>query len=505
MLLHLAQTIGFLNLCVVDTELVQLNAYWLQGTDLPQCTLTVQLSTINPAQERLFAAVVPASACLQERGVLVSITLCAKSGRLPSTSALRQLAPFLQGVHFHTVPQFLTPVDTTSRFAGQVSTLAGMANLKKLHLTFADTLRPPDFRPLAQLTCLQDLALRCQGCNLFADLECSQVMDSNASSLQHLKLESRSWADITYAAVGRVSTLKDVDFKVAVLSDSSAALVSSLVRPRFVKVLVRNCRQMTLEAFCALSSGSTRITSLSLSGISSAQCQQLQSMSSLQHMVIESPTLTAGHSFHHPQPELTSLLLVDCLTLSHVQVQNLVAKFPMLEDLAFENCLQTPPLADTVTLDTAGLAALTHASRLSTVSLVGAQGVSDELINTFEAHFVLEHKAGRAQKNLGLLLPDCIGTRRTLYQSYDRAEPSIRRSPTVRGQPFWFWLTCPPLARCDHMDHIDEESVPHIDEESSVSLRCHHIDEDLSHILMKSLSFSRELWPTNMVMSCDAL
>ena len=111
--------------------------------------------------------------------------------------------------------------------------------------------------------------------------------------------------------------------------------------------------------------------------------------------------LTAGDIFHHQQPELTSLLWHNCLRLSHDQVQNLVAKFPVLEYLLFYYEAQTPPLADTVTSDTAGLATLTQASKLRAVSL---QEVSDDMLNIFETHFVLKQKfgnAGRAQKRAG--------------------------------------------------------------------------------------------------------
>ena len=165
----------------------------MQGTKLPRCTLAVQLGIINsgnPAQALLFAAVVTASACLHERGVLVHIrlkdTVCTMwwQKELLSRNALRQLASFLQGKDYYTVPDFLMPINTTFSFAGQVPTLAGIANLTKLHLAFCNSPEPPDFQPLAQLTCLRDLILQCLGNSAAA--ECSQVIDSNSSSLQHL-------------------------------------------------------------------------------------------------------------------------------------------------------------------------------------------------------------------------------------------------------------------------------------------------------------------------------
>ena len=370
---------------------------------------------------------------------------------LLSRNALRQLASRLQGMDYYTVPDFLMPINTTFSFAGQVPTLAGIANPTKLHLAFCNSPEPPDFQPLAQLTCLQDLVLQCLGNSAAA--ECSQVIDSNSSSLKHLILESTSWTDNTYAAVGRVATLKAAVFKVAVLSDSSTALVSSLVHPRLVEVWIPSCRQMTLEAFCAISSGSAKTTYLYLSGISSAQCQQLQSLPSLQYMVIFSPMLTAGDIFHHQQPELTSLLWHNCLRLSHDQIQNLVAKFPVLEYLLFYYEAQTPPLADTVISDTAGLATLTLASKLRAASL---QEVSDEMLNIFETHFVLKQKfgnAGRAQKEQALFMPDCGG-----------------------GRPFRVWLTYvyPTAARC-------EKSVPR---HRIMASKCGHI----AHSTVKPLA-----------------
>ena len=158
---------------------------------------------------------------------------------LPSASQLLQTLCISEHVYGQISP---------APFQAQISSVAALSNLTKLHLTF---LEQPDFRPLAQLTKIEDLALQCSGSGRGSD--CSHIIDSNRLGLQSLTIASRSWADNTYAAAANVETLGTVVVKVEILTEAGAALVANLVHPGSVQVLIGACNQMSQQAFWLLS------------------------------------------------------------------------------------------------------------------------------------------------------------------------------------------------------------------------------------------------------------
>ena len=163
-----------------------------------------------------------------------------------------------------------------------ISSVAALSNLTKLHLTFH---AQPDFRPLAQLTKIDDLALQCSG----SSSDCSHVIDSNRHGLQSLSIASRSRTDSTYAAAANVETLRTTVVKVERLTDAGARLVANLVHPDSVQVLICSCQQMSQQAFLNLSYGQAKITVLELWNIDVAQCNTLRAMHSLRKMTLISP------------------------------------------------------------------------------------------------------------------------------------------------------------------------------------------------------------------------
>jgi len=236
------------------------------------------------------------------------------------------LAPFLSSIDYHSVPDLLATTSpfvhgskvcftdaqvealplasqslqtlcisehvygytSSAPFQTKISSVAALSNLTKLHLTFHGQ---PDFRPLAQLTKIEDLALQCGG----NSSDCSHIINSNRLGLQSLTIASQSWTDSTYAAAANVEALRTTVVKVEILTEAGAALVANLVHPGSVQVLIGCCHQMSQRAFLLLSSGRAKITVLELWHIDANQCNRLQTM---QNDPPEAPTECNGHNFH---------------------------------------------------------------------------------------------------------------------------------------------------------------------------------------------------------------
>ncbi len=335
---------------------------WLQGYRLLSVQLVLPVHMSNAETEPQFGvsieAIAVAYSWLQERGVQVCLHLCSKAGGqlAPSPEAIRMLAPFFSSIDYHTVPDLLATTSpfvhgskacftdaqvealpsasqllqtlcisehvygqiSPAPFQAQISSVAALSNLTKLHLTF---LEQPDFRPLAQLTKIEDLALQCSG----NSSDCSHIIDSNRLGLQSGTIASRSWADNTYAAAANVETLRTVVVKVEILTEAGAALVANLVHPGSVQVLIGACNQMSQQAFWLLSYGRAKITVLDLCNIDANQCNRLQTMHSLHTITLRQPQLNARNTiFTALQPQLTDLRLISCLQLTYRAVANIV-------------------------------------------------------------------------------------------------------------------------------------------------------------------------------------
>ena len=262
----------------------------LQGDCLPivQLVLPVRSSEADAESDKDASFIAIACTWLQDRGVQVCLELSstAKAKLAPAPEVIKQLAPFLRSVDYHPMPNLLElfpPLTHNSQlcfteshvgalasagqllqtlcisdcvqpysdsFQAQIPSIAALSNLTKLHL---DLRGQPDFRPLAQLNKLEDLALRCSS----PGSDCSQVIYSNRFSLQHLTVGSHSWTDSTYAAISLVASLKDVVFLVHWLSESNAALAGDLEHPNSVAVHLSACPLTSLHV---LSSGRSKIS-----------------------------------------------------------------------------------------------------------------------------------------------------------------------------------------------------------------------------------------------------
>jgi len=374
----------------------------LQGYRLPsvQLVLPVHLSTAEAEPQLVLSVKAIAVACawLQERGVQVCLHLCSKAGGqlVPSPEAIKTLAPFLSSIDFHPVPDLLATTiscvhgsqacfteaqvealpsasqslqtlcisehvysqTSPAPIQAQISSVAALSNVTKLHLTIRGQ---PDFRPLAPLTKIEDLALQCSG----NSSDCSQVIDSNRLGLQSLIIASRSWTDSTYAAAANVETLRTTVIKVEILTEAGAALVANLVHPGSVQVLIGCCHQMSQRAFLLLSSGRAKITVLELWRTDADQCNRLQTMHSLHKMTLMQPLLNARNTiFTALQPQLADLRLISCLQLTYHAVANIIQSLPALQHIAFQQESHSQPPAGTRSFTSAGLLMLNQASKL---------------------------------------------------------------------------------------------------------------------------------------------
>ena len=356
--------------------------YLLQGDRLPSVQLVLPVHVSNAEAEPQLGLCVEAiaMACtwLQERGGQVCLQLCSKPGGqlAPSPEAIRMLAPFLSSIDYHSVPDLLattSPFVHGSRacftdaqveallsakqslqalcisehvygqispapFQAQIPSIAALSNLTKLHLSMCGQ---PDFRPLAQLTKIEDLALQCGG----NSSDCSQVIESNRHGLQSLTIASISWTDSTYVAAASVEALRTVVVKVRIMTEAGAALVANLLRPGSVQLLIGCCHEMSQQAFLLLSSGQAKITVLEVWHIDAIQCNRLRTMQSLRKMTLSVPQLNATNTiFRALQPQLTDLRLISCLQLTYCAVANIVQRLPALQHLAFQQESQTQPL-----------------------------------------------------------------------------------------------------------------------------------------------------------------
>ncbi len=390
--------------------------------------------------------------------------------RLPWTDTLTQLAPLLESVDYHSVPDLLaTQVafihgsqacfgpdhvkalqaashlqtlcisdsvhvmvqqQGITSLVSSIPTIANMRSLTKLHLTTSS--RQPDFGPLRQLTCLRDLALQCWG----SSSHCAGVLHSNKACLQRVSIASESWADTTYVMIAGAANLEAVIIKVHTLTDTTAIFLAQVGHPRSLQVLLTGCMDMPASAFLLLSSGSAQITALELWNVSSTQCQQLQTMLSLQSLTLLKPKLTVADNFHHCQPSLTSPHLVSVFAMSHGGVQNLVNSFPSLQHLAFQLQLGAKAPAGIRTLCTKSLIALTGAANLRFLILEGVQELSDKKIRTLVSQFQEQQEAGQTQRPVRLQLPDRTGTRGTLRHTKNLHFPFAWRDGSTAGKLF---------------------------------------------------------------------
>ena len=376
---------------------------------------------------------------------------------LPSASQLLQTLCISEHVYGQISP---------APFQAQISSVAALSNLTKLHLTF---LEQPDFRPLAQLTKIEDLALQCSG----NSSDCSHIIDSNRLGLQSGTIASRSWADKTYAAAANVETLRTVVVKVEILTEAGAALVANLVHPGSVQVLIGACNQMSQQAFWLLSYGRAEITVLDLCNIDANQCNRLQTMHSLHTITLRQPQLNARNTiFTALQPQLTDLRLISCLQLTYRAVANIVQSLPALQHFSFHLESRTQPPAGTRSFTSAGLLMLNQASNLRTVNLEGAQGLSDEMICAFEADFRAEHKDDVGRR-LALQLPSRTGTRNTLRHTFPLHYPFSWCQAATNYKPYCISLSSPAKPGWDA--HLSERCNP-----SKVVMRMRTCEERLN-------------------------
>ncbi len=416
---------------------------------------------------------------------------CSKAGGqlVPSPEAIKALAQFLSSINFHSVPDLLATTvsfvhgsqacftdaqvealpsasqslqtlcisehvytqSSPAPFQAQISSVAALSNLTKLHLTICGQ---PDFRPLAQLTQIEDLALQCSG----HSSDCSQVIDSNKRGLQSLIIASQSWTNSTYAAAANVETLRTTVVKVAILTEAGAALVANLVHPRSVQVLIGCCHRMSQRAFLLLSSGRAKITVLELWNVDADHCKSMQTMHSLHKMTLMQPRLNAGNTvFTNLQPQLADLRLISCLQLNHCAVANIIQSLPALQRFAFQQESHTQPPAGIRCFCSTGLLMLNQASNLRLVNLEGAQGLTDEMVYAFEADFRAQHRS-EAGRRLALQLPTRSETRNTLHHTFHVHYPVSWYHAAKQHKPYWVLLSSPAKPGWDA--HLRERCTP---------------------------------------------
>ena len=222
-----------------------------------------------PCPDLSASHIAQAANILQSQNISVAICLTSEHGKQypPEQHVLQLLAPYLQGNDLYSITPLGPRPSSTSCFSEthlkalssaqsrleklsfsdhacdtphtplyNLTPIAAFSKLQKLHLTTCGII---DFRPLATLKCLQDLAIQHVAPAAAVMLNRSDVIDSNRQSLRCVTLVAHKWGPNTYRALGSVENLHTLVVKVNVfgwLAFSVSPWLTALASLEFVIV-----------------------------------------------------------------------------------------------------------------------------------------------------------------------------------------------------------------------------------------------------------------------------
>jgi len=413
----------------------------LQGTHLTELRLELELlfTAAEPEDQLQQAAswISTWSALLLGHGVQVLLTARSVPNErwLPPPAVFAVLGPFLHELDYHRDPEqpVITGIEDISSVSKCLTVtfdslhatclmtatllqtlcvtgrdlilpIATLHTLTKLHLTALHG--HPDFQPLVQLESIEALALQCTG----RSSSCPDVLHSSRASLRRVELTSYSWDNETYSALQNILALSTLNVKVHHLTCDAAQILGDISAPKSVQISLWKCQEMQLGAFRALTSGSSKIHSLIVWGISDEPCRQLQSMPDLVSLTAVRCSAFTGCGLQ-AQPRVKTVTLVSCFGITDTGVRNIVDMCPALKAIAFQAELSASQLGHPqyvaegrLVLPVHALVALSASKRLSFVDLTVVTDITLPDLHALHSCFRAQQASGQAQPVVSLLL-----------------------------------------------------------------------------------------------------
>ena len=345
--------------------------------------------------------------------------------------------PFAAPEHFEAVaysqtsvctcflPVYDSPVHVVARI---LTAMGSMQCLSKLHITLSPDYRVEevDFQMLAQLSCLEDLALQCSA----AEGSCQGVLQSNKQTLHSVTLSAKSWSVATYNSLQDVSRLDNLTISILNITLGQAQAMGGITASMFDLKLLEPLESCALEAFNAYQ---PRVHALTVwPAPYSLLC--LPELPSLQHLTLVGCGLgdftgMSLQSYLH----VTQLTFINypCITgdgLQHIIRQAL----PGLKSVSFH---ATTSGHRKLNMSLRALNAFHFGRNLMFIDLRGVYGLTKERVAHLENALHRKQRKNAVQPMVTILLPSpCLGTAEAvLYIKHFPQLPNIQMIETSSG------------------------------------------------------------------------
>lgn len=250
----------------------------------------------------------------------------------------------------------------------------------------------PSWHLLAQLSELEDLALQCR-----EDLACcAVVLAASQRTLQQVTLASKAWDTPTYRALQHLERLHHIILKVDSMSleDAEVLAIAKLRQSGEMSLMLRKCTMIEPGVIQLLSRGDSHMTCLALYEASKAQVQELQTMATLQTLVVARPDFDGDVCQLQPQPNLRQLSMINCHGLSNNGVQWIPVAFPQVSWLAFLREQSDAPPVDLPDISSQALTSLSQCPKLHIAHIQGLNGLTRAAVRSFRQALRVQQRAG---------------------------------------------------------------------------------------------------------------
>ena len=275
--------------------------------------ISLKSSTTSPASPAILQTLAPLLHSVdltpRQRG---GTNVVSSAVKLAHLAALQHCSTTLDALYISHSHAPLLPT------AGSIAGIAQLSSLTKLHLSLQNAgEQDVNFRPLSQLSILEDLTL--QSCRTVC---CAHVLRSSKQSLRCISLTGKRWRSATYEALQDMSHLDNLFVKLWRSMRSAQACAVAELRANHVELYL--CRTDDRHVLSALSSLQSGIHHLTLCHLGDRQSAGLKSQDTLETLTIaNSPLLTASSLQVHPN--VTELTLIECPSITVAGLRHLLS------------------------------------------------------------------------------------------------------------------------------------------------------------------------------------
>lgn len=327
--------------------------------------------------------------------------------------------PFAAPEHFEAVaysqtsvctcflPVYASPMHAVARI---LTAMGSMQCLSKLHITLSPDygVEEVDFQMLAQLSCLEDLALQCSA----AGGSCQGVLQSNRQTLHSVTLSATSWSVATYNSLQDVPRLDNLTISIVNITHGQAQALGGITASAFDLKLLKSPEGWALET---LNACQPRIHALTVwPAPYSLLC--LPELPSLQHLNLADSgfgyfTGTSLHSY----PHVTQLTFINCPCITGDGLQHIIRQaLPGLKSVSFH---ATTSGHQKFELSLRALDAFQFGRNLQYIDLRGISGLTKERVAKLEKALHRKQRKNAVQPMITILLPSpCLGTAEPLLK-----------------------------------------------------------------------------------------